>query len=97
MRTAVGQQRAMVGLGQFQPLEHRQLRLACVGVRLLVSSLGRGGSDESRGLESLELHRVRACRVRGVHQLARKIERAVVVHAGLGDDEARFAGANAAT
>ncbi len=70
--------------------EHLDLRFAAIRVAQLVGGLGSVGARNAFGLESLEFHGVRPAFLRGMHEPARKFRRAIMVHAGLGDDVAAF-------
>ena len=72
---------------EFQPAQHLELRvLAARGAPLVLGLAGRAG-HETLGLERLELHRV-GTGLRGfAHESQGEVQGAVVVHAGLGDEE----------
>ena len=90
-RGGVRHQFAVRGFAEFEPLEHRKLRLFRAGRLLLVVGFRRVGGDELLGLEGLKFHRIRA-RIRGgVDEPAREVETAVVIHPGLRDHETRVA------
>src|SRR6185436_4283903 len=83
------QQRAMIGLRQLELAHHLELAFRRPGARNLVLRLGRLAADHLAGAEGLELVHVGAGRGGGVDHRERALERAVMVHAGFGDDQHR--------
>jgi hypothetical protein len=81
--------------GQLEPADHLELRLAHA-VALLVVGLGGHWRDQLVGDERLELHRIGARIDRRVDERHRQVDAAVVIDAGLGDDEAWLSGSNPA-
>ncbi len=77
---------AVFVLVQLELPDHVEL-VGVAGVGALVVGGGGVGRDHVAGAEGLELHRVGAGPVRGLHQLQGQVEAAVVVDAGLGDDK----------
>ena len=80
------QQLSVRRLGQLQRFEHVKLRLSAVSQALLVGRLVRLTSHEFVSAKSLKFDDVSTCIGRGVDQLMRCDQRAVVVDASLGND-----------
>jgi hypothetical protein len=75
---------------ELQPSDHLELGLGGSGQLLLVGRLLRTAGDQLCGAESLELDGVGARGHGRVHQPAGDGHVAIVVHAGLGDDEGPY-------
>ena len=91
----MGFQRLEAARWEFQRAHHVQLTFALTRGRALIGGLGRVGGNDMLGPEGLELDGVGTGARRRVDQPGRDRRVAVVVDAGLGDDEAA-SGANAA-
>ena len=79
---------ALVGCGiQFQPLQHLELGFRACRRTLLIRRLVGGTSGKQISPECLELDGIGAAGFGRVDQLQGKIERSVVVHSRLGNDE----------
>ena len=85
-RTAFDQPQMAVAR-QLQPAQHRVLRLRRIGGGGLVVRLAGAAAGQAVRLEALELHRIDARPRSGIDHRQRRLQVAVVVDAGLGDDE----------
>ena len=81
---------------ELQLAQHLELALGAAGRLDLVRRLRRVTADQRLGAEGLELHRVGAGARRDLDEAMGQRGIAVVIHAGLGDEEDRRAGADGA-